>query len=486
MQQAGKPHQQVALGNDPAGLFLQGLVVEPVKMAGKGAWWLASHPRAMGCAGVTAGATLAVPPEASVLALSAVLSGFGGFALRNPSAIRDLALDQVRRISYAYQWDQRMRACKLDVLDEIPKVKQVQRVAWGERVRIVLPHGLAPEDVQKRNPQLAWTFGRKPRCHVRVIGDRVWLEFSDGKQLRKPLTAPPIPRTMNLESLRLGKREDGKPWNLQVLDPEQGYRHLFVAGATGAGKSGIFWQAIREMAPGIRDGLLELNVADPKFGVEFDKVQPLCKRYAEDEADIAAMLSEVRKLIAARAEEMKAQGIRQHVPRPGSPAIALFIDEFPSLLRDCQDQKLAKQMEQDARVLLRLGRVFGVFLWVATQDPRVESFPLRSFFVDEIGLRVRQANHVDMIYGKGARESGVTLDLIPKDMPGTGFEIREDGVMMVRGFHVTKNLIGDLVAEYGQRDADDRRALEEEFNVEEESDGAGSDAIGDRRPRSEP
>jgi len=163
--------------------------------------------------------------------------------------------------------------------------------------------------------------------------------------------------------------------------------------------------------------------------------------------------------------------------RCGSPALALFIDEFPSLLRDCEDQKLAKQMEQDARVLLRLGRVFGVFLWTATQDPRVESFPLRSFFVDEIGLRVRQANHVDMIYGKGAREAGATLDLIPKDMPGTGFEITEDGCQMVRGFHVTKEHITNLVEQYGRWDptenleqADEyRQARLAEFDMRDET-----------------
>jgi DNA segregation ATPase FtsK/SpoIIIE, S-DNA-T family len=372
-----------------------------------------------------------------------------------------------KRYVLTRQWDTRMRACKLEINDRTPVAKQVQQQPWGERVRVVLPPGIAPEDVRKRTAQLAWTFGKRPACRVATEESRVWLEFSDGRQLRETIPAPPIPEVTDLEALRIGRREDGSPWTLRVLDPERGYRHLFVAGATGAGKSGIFWQAIRELAPGVRDGLVQLHVADPKFGVEFDKVQPLCERYAETEKDIAVMLRDARKFLVARSEEMKAQGIRQHVPRPGSPALAVFVDEFPSLLRDCEDSKLAKQMEQDARVLLRLGRVFGVFLWVATQDPRVESFPLRSFFVDEIGLRVRQPNHVDMIYGRGAREAGATLDLIPKDMPGTGFEVTEDGCSMVRAYHVTGELIDAVVSGYAPRSRADREALVAKFDVGE-------------------
>jgi S-DNA-T family DNA segregation ATPase FtsK/SpoIIIE len=455
------------IGNNPgveAGL--QGFVVPVFRGVGKGLWLLARRPRALACFALASTATFLMSTTLLLVATLTLLAALLAACARWPGAFSQVKA-KARQITLAFVWNKRMLACKLDVRDQLPQMREVRIVPWGERIRIHLPPGLAPEDVRKRTPQLAWTFDRKPACRVKVEGDRVWLEFSDGRQLRESISAPEIPDVLNLEALRLGRREGGSQWTLRVLDPERGYRHLFVAGATGAGKSGIFWQAIREMAPGIRDGLLELYVADPKFGVEFDKVQPLCKRYAESDTDIAAMLSAARKYVAARAEEMKAEGVRQHVPRVGSPALALFIDEFPSLLRDCEDPKLAKQMEQDARVLLRLGRVFGVFLWVATQDPRVESFPLRSFFVDEIGLRVRQANHVDMIYGKGAREAGATLDLIPKDMPGTGFEITEDGCEMVRGFHVTEELIVAAVDEYGPPEIPvaelDRVALEQEF-----------------------
>jgi S-DNA-T family DNA segregation ATPase FtsK/SpoIIIE len=364
-----------------------------------------------------------------------------------------------------------MAACKLEVAGCVPKVCEVQPVVWGERIRVELPDGMAPEDVRKRTPQLAWTFDQRPGCRVKVEEQRVWLEFSDGNQLREAIPVPPIPNATDLGAIELGRREDGEPWTIQVLHPERGYRHLFVAGMTGAGKSGIFWQAIREMAPAIADGLIQLRVADPKAGVEFGRGEPLFAEYADTEVEIAAMLRRAVEYMQARGARMKEAGISQHSPSRREPAIGVFVDEFPSLLRDCEDPKLAKQMEKDARLLMRMGRVFGVFLWAATQDPRVETFALRAFFSDSVGLRVSQSNHPDMIFGKGARDAGATLDLIDANMPGTGFEIREDGCMMVRSFHVTKQAIGELVEGYGRHSVDDdldRKALSQEFDVDEE------------------
>jgi S-DNA-T family DNA segregation ATPase FtsK/SpoIIIE len=455
------------IGNNPgveAGL--QGFVLPVMKGVGKGLWLLARRPRALACFALASAATFLLSTTLLLVATLTLLAALLAACARWPGAFSQVKA-KARQITLAFVWNKRMLACKLDVRDQLPQMREVRIVPWGERIRIHLPPGLAPEDVRKRTPQLAWTFERKPGCRVKVEGRHVWLEFSDGRQLRDTLPAPPIPETTNLEALHLGKREDGDPWNLRVLDLERGYRHLFVAGMTGAGKSGIFWQAIREMAPGIQDGTVQLRVADPKFGVEFGRGEGLFTEYADTEKDIAAMLHRAVEYMQARGARMKAAGVAQHTPTVAEPAIGVFVDEFPSLLRDCEDGTLAKQMERDARLLMRMGRVFGVFLWAATQDPRVESFPLRAFFSDSIGLRVSQANHPDLIFGKGAREAGATLDLISADMPGAGFEIREDGVMMVRSFHVTKELIAAVVDEYGPHEIPvaelDRVALEQEF-----------------------
>jgi S-DNA-T family DNA segregation ATPase FtsK/SpoIIIE len=416
---------------------------------GAGCWWIARRPRAAGPVALT-GVLVLAPTGVLYVAAAVVMTGAGVVALRRPKATRAVLTETRRKWTHSRKWNERMVACKLGVEGKAPVAKQTVREVWGERIRIELPAGMAPEDVRKRTPQLAWTFDRRPGCRVKVDGEMVWLEFSDGNLLREAIPAPEIPNVTNLEAIRLGLREDGSPWTLRVWHPERGYRHLFVAGGTGAGKSVLFWQAFREMAPAIEDGLLELRVADPKFGVEFGRGEPMFAEYADDDEGIAAMLRKAREDMQARGARMKEAGVAQHSPSRHEPAIGVVVDEFPSLLRDCEDPKLAKQMEKDARILMRMGRVFGVFLWAATQDPRVESFSLRTFFSDEVGLRVRDANQVDMIFGKGARDAGATLDLISADMPGTGFELREDGVSMVRSFYVSGDLIAELVDRCGR------------------------------------
>lgn len=435
-------------------------------LVGAGCWWMARRPRVSGPLVLT-GMLVLAPTGVLYVAAALVTSGAGVVALRRPKATRAVLVETRRRWTHSRKWNERMVACKLELLGKTPVAKQTVREVWGERIRIELPAGMAPEDVRKRTPQLAWTFDRRPGCRVKVDGASVWLEFSDGNLLREAIPAPEIPNVTDLEAIRLGLREDGTPWTLRVLHPERGYRHLFVAGGTGAGKSVLFWQAFREMAPAIEDGLLELRVADPKFGAEFGRGEAMFAEYADDEVGIAALLRKAREDMQARGERMKAAGLAQHSPSRREPAIGVVVDEFPSLLQDCEDPKLAKQMEKDARVLMRMGRAFGVFLWAATQNPRVENFPLRSFFSDAIGLRVAQANQVDMVFGKGARDAGATLDLISDEMPGTGFEIREDGVSMVRSFHVTKELVEGLVDRCARWSPDaelDRAALAAEWD----------------------
>lgn len=447
MSTGRKPLREAQLGkaNRPDGLTTLWVFA---CLFGAGCWWIAKRPRVSGPLALT-GVMVLAPTGALYVAAALVASGAGVVALRRPKVTRAVLVETRRRWTHSRKWNARMVACKLEVMGKSPVAKQTVREVWGERIRIELPAGMAPEDVRKRTPQLAWTFDRRPGCRVKVDGSVVWLEFSDGNLLRESIPAPQIPNVTNLEAIRLGLREDGSPWTLRVLHPERGYRHLFVAGMTGAGKSGIFWQAFREMAPAMEDGWLELRVADPKFGAEFGRGESAFKEYADTEQGIADMLRKAREDMQARGARMKEQGIAQHTPSRREPAIGVIVDEFPSLLQDCEDPKLAKQMEKDARILMRMGRVFGVFLWAATQNPKVENFPLRAWFSDSVGLRTSQSNHPDMIFGKGSRDAGATLDLISADMPGAGFELREDGVSMVRSFFVSGDLIAELVDRCG-------------------------------------
>ena len=466
------------VGHGYLGAVLQGLVVEPGIGVGRGLRAASRRPvlvvkvLAGGAAFVGA---LVVGEEATMWTLSGLVVAPAIWAAVHWESFRARVLGGLRatwRRSWGYKrsWDARMKACRLVVDERAPVLRSVTQRAWGESVVVKLPWGLSPDEVRHKAGVIATTFD-KPLCRIREHKDRarlcVW-EFSDGRALRDALPVPDFPTETNLEALHLGRREDGADWLLTVRHPERGYQHLFVAGETGAGKSSTFWQGFRELGPAIEAGQVELWVADPKFGQEFGKGMdgpsgPLFHRYADTDKSIAAMLSEAVARMRQNSEDMKAQRLDLHTPTRSMPAVLVVVDEVVSLLRDCEDGALAKQMERDMRLLLRMGRVFGVWMWAATQDSKVENFPLRDLFPTSIGLRLARANQVDMVFGKGARDDGATCDKIPKEMPGAGFEITEQGIWMVRSFHVTAEARAELLERYGRRSVLDQQAIDEEF-----------------------
>lgn len=404
-----------------------------------------------------------------IVLLVALVCATASFVVKRPHVLRNWW----RKVwVYQRRWHAAMVACRLSVEDKIPRRRRLRQVAWGERILVSLPLGVSPEDVQAQSARLASAF-KSVQCRVRDDKPgRVWLEFSDGRALREAIPCPPFPERTDLAAIRLGNREDGSPWTIEVRHPERGYNHLFIAGMTGAGKSVTYWQAMREFASAIQAGTLELRVVDGKEGVEFGPARDWFGEYADEPKAICELLEKAVRDMQEYGRYMKQIGTSQHEPTISRPAIGILIDEIVSLLRDCDDPKLAARMEKAIRLLLRQGRACGFFVWAATQDPSVESFPLRKFFSMALGLRMAAANQPDMVFGRGARDAGATCDKIRKDMPGTGIEIREDGVSMVRTAHVTAADRAELLERFGRhtwrvRDDRDRRALDEEFNVDE-------------------
>ena len=63
----------------------------------------------------------------------------------------------------------------------------------------------------------------------------------------------------------------------------------------------------------------------------------------------------------------------------------------------------------------------------AVQDPRKDVLPQRDLFPTRIGLRLTEAEHVDLVLGPGARNRGAGCDLIPDTLPGVGY-VEVDGI----------------------------------------------------------
>jgi DNA segregation ATPase FtsK/SpoIIIE, S-DNA-T family len=356
-----------------------------------------------------------------------------------------------RWYGYTCRWQTGTRACGLHIEDRALHIRKIQHTSWGERVLVKLPAGLAPEDVRKKTAQLASTFKSKACRAKEDKPGQIWLEFSNGSALRDTIPVLPIPDKLDLTAVEIGKREDGKPWTLQLLDPdpERGYKHLFIAGMTGSGKSKVLWGIVRQLAPGIRDGSVELWIVDGKEGVEFGPAEPLCKRFAGDETKpMAQLLNDAVKRMQEQGKMMRAQGISQHVPSPQCPVIVLFVDEVSTLIADNPDKDEAKAMERDLRLLLRLGRALGCLVIASTQDPSVENFKLRKFFFTAIGLRLKAANQVNMVYGPGSREAGALCDQLT--LPGEAFVMEEDvaEAVYVRSAFVSQEDRDEVVRNY--------------------------------------
>ena len=64
------------------------------------------------------------------------------------------------------------------------------------------------------------------------------------------------------------------------------------------------------------------------------------------------------------------------------------------------DRAIKKRIESALGLLLSQGRAVGVVVVGAIQDPRKDVLPQRDLFPIRIGLRLNEADHVDLTLGR--------------------------------------------------------------------------------------
>jgi S-DNA-T family DNA segregation ATPase FtsK/SpoIIIE len=249
-------------------------------------------------------------------------------------------------------------------------------------------------------------------------------------------------------------RDEGTPWTVRLLGT-----HLLVAGTSGAGKGSVFWSLLRALAPGIRDGLVQVWALDPKGGMELAPGQAMFARFVfGDDTDpdplgsyrqIADTLDEAVRGMKARQAVLRGR-FRRHEPSIAEPLLVVVVDELAALTAYCPDSGLRKRMGQALSLLLSQGRGVGVLVVGALQDPRKDVLPFRDLFPTRIGLRLTEKSQADMVLGDGARDRGAACDLIPESLPGVGY-IVIDGMrepVRVRAGHVTDQDIATMAEQY--------------------------------------
>lgn len=272
--------------------------------------------------------------------------------------------------------------------------------------------------------------------------------------LAKPQKALAYQENPDVSALPIGITEHSDPFLINLTDG----RHLFVAGATGAGKSSVVQGIVRAGAPLIGKGLLQLRGVDPKGGAELGKIRPMfydlaagpvlskgpAAAFELPEIDLTttegarAMLAGERArqldlLIRAgndclmRAYRLGALGIRKlEKPTVEEPYIWVIVDEA-ALLTAYLGTKQEREAAQEAiAVLVTQGRAWGVHLIALVQDPRMKTMEIRNLFPVKIGLRLDRKEEIRMVLSDSAADNGARCDRINPKTPGVLYKL-EDG-----------------------------------------------------------
>ncbi|TCJ33333.1 FtsK/SpoIIIE domain-containing protein [Parafrankia sp. BMG5.11] len=322
-----------------------------------------------------------------------------------------------------------------------PRIRSIRSTRAVDVLRVELLPGQTPEQWADAAEGLRHVF-RARRCQVQGEPSRfVRLHFHHRDTLTTPVepagldssdpvidhdpdgdgTAIGEPDRLvgDLSAVRVGRREDGKPWTLPVRGT-----HLLIAGATGAGKGSVLWSVIRGLGPAVRAGLVELWVCDPKGGMELAFGEPLFTRFATTTEAIADLLDDAVSVMQDRTARLR--GVtRLHTPTRGEPLIVLVVDEIASLTAYVTDRDVKKRIGAALPLLLSQGRAPGVVVLAAVQDPRKEVLPFRDLFPVRVALRMTEAEQADLVLGSGARDRGARADEIPVSLPGVGYVLHE-------------------------------------------------------------
>lgn len=196
--------------------------------------------------------------------------------------------------------------------------------------------------------------------------------------------------------------------------------HTLVIGLTGSGKGSIMATYVDGLSQLYEAGLVQFWGIDLKGGIEmalYGSLFDLHHAYTLDEAVV--LLQDLSNECDHRMGHMRGR-LRELPPTPEHPRIVLLIDEAAEL-HGKTDRKKNEQITRLLDSVLRRGRALGVVVVALSQDPRVESIPLRARFPQRVALRLNSEEETAMLLGREAIDRGATPWLISSDQQGAGF-----------------------------------------------------------------
>lgn len=328
----------------------------------------------------------------------------------------------------------------------VPRLAKVRSYSPSVDTLYVRLHpGQHLRQFEARLPELTEALGVERIALERVKPRVIALVVQRSEPFTEVIDAPEMaydPDAVDLRDLYVGETEHGASWMLAVL-----FEHLFIAGATGAGKNAIVTALLRGLAPLIRDGVVRLWVCDPKQ-MEFATLAGIAYRYADTDETAAELVDEYVQDMQATQGRFAEQGTRKVVPSAVTPLNLLILDEMGALLA-YGDANIARGLRKSLALVGSQGRATGHSMVGLVQEPTKDTVPVRDLFTTRICLRVTSAAHVDMVLRENARLRGALADEIPNDpaTAGIGYVIRQRSrvPMRVRAAYVDDRELDELV-----------------------------------------
>jgi hypothetical protein len=329
------------------------------------------------------------------------------------------------------RWSRACRMAKLETFNErIPRIMRQRRMPAGEELRVRLPGGQCPADLEAVAGVLA--AGLKVR-EVQIEADPDNARYATVRVIRcDPLAgtvAIPWPY-LNVERLSLwepipvGVDEHGQPVTITL--PE---RNLLLGGEPGSGKSVA---ASLVVAAAALDPDAELTLLDGKQ-VELAIWRDCAQAFVgPDPAKAIRVLRRVQAEMERRygwlAERSKGRVKRKIDRADGLPLHLVVCDELAFYL-NIDDRKQRDELRNLFRDLVARGRAAGIILVAATQKPSGDVIPtaLRDLFGFRWALRCSTRDASDTVLGAGWASLGYDASQIAGDQRGVGWLLAEDG-----------------------------------------------------------
>ena len=316
----------------------------------------------------------------------------------------------------------RLRKLRHTIEHHMPEAV-VRRDGWGCRA-IALPGRriwLVPTDIAEQQAMDALKETAKaypgwiPSHRMMGRGTRAYWLLSVRRPARKIIRREDIPAEKDpAHYVCIGLNLSRKP--VMIRSDE----HTLVIGLTGSGKGSIMATYVDGLSQLYEDGLVQFWGIDLKGGIEMSMYGTLFEShhaYTLDEA--VALLQNLSTECDHRMDSLRGRA-RELPPTPEYPRIVLLIDEAAEL-HGKADRKKSELVTRLLDSILRRGRALGIVVVALSQDPRVESVPLRARFPQRIALRLNSEEEAVMLLGREAVDRGATPWLISPDQQGSGF-----------------------------------------------------------------